>query len=190
MSDSTFDKFVQLISILKELGIVSGCVALFVYLRNRILEKMKKRELMCFRIGGKYYEIIKVCNQLRAQANLVSADSPMRLKDLNQELGHFHDLVIDVPNSGGPTDIEIGEVRQVFGDKAAASVKKLGTLFVEIDNEWKEGDAWGFVNTSKVHLNAVAILYEWNKLVRIMAHKRWMRKQTVERDFFEKSEAL
>ena len=170
-------------AVLRNLMELPFLIFAFKYIRKRLDE----RKEICNRIGVKYYPCIIIVADIRKNAKDITQDSISPLMDVNVSLDKFHQEILRIPNNGSMEDIEISEIRKVFSSVAAECVCKIKDLIGTLDGMGKE--SWQDVCSSEVIGCANQILFQWDLLVKIMAHKCWMKKSTLEREYREKFNA-
>ena len=155
----------------------------FKYIRKRIDE----RHELCNRIGEKYYSCMTIVKNVRWEAAKVNQDSEEHLRTANTLLNKFHSKIQCIPNNGSVADVEIGEIRKMFSSKAAECVCKIQELIDKLDGMGKEPSSWKDICSTDVIGYSDRILCEWESLLKIMAHKCWMKVSTLKREYDEKA---
>ena len=168
-------------AVIKNLIGLSFLIFVFRYITKRLDER---REL-CNRVGVKYYSYMKIVMNARMEAAKVTQDTEGYLCSVNTLLNRFHFEIQRIPNDGSIEDVEICEIRKLFSPKAAKCVNKIKELIGKLDGIGKE--SWQDVCSADVIGCADQILHEWELLVKIMAHKCWMRTSTLKREYEERA---
>lgn len=153
---------------------------------DRFRQRQDEFERLCYKIGGRYYDIVETVSQMLFEAKRVSEDDLSPLRQVNSLLRKFNYELNGIQNIGRSSDIDILDVRKKFGNSAAEVILKLDELFLKLDEEGKEPDKWQLVCSATVIRYSYGIISQWNVLLAIMACKRFMRKKTLTRDFNEK----
>ena len=149
-----------------------------------------EKEVFCYRICDRYYEIIETVGQMLFEAKRVTISNLLPLRQVNVLLRKFNREINAAQNIGSVNDIELRDVRKQFGDSAAERILKLDGLFELLDGEGKDADKWHLVCSGKVIELSHGIIAQWRALVAIMARRRFMRYKTLTRDLREKAAAL
>lgn len=153
-------------------------------------KKLDDRRELCNRIGVKYYPCIQIVNNVRWAADKVTQDSEEHLRTVNTLLNRFHSEIQRIPNNGSVEDIEIGEIRKVFTSKATRCVYRIQELFGKLDGMGKEPSLWKDVSSVDVIGCADQVLHEWDSLLKIIAHKSWMKISTLKQEYEEQANGV
>lgn len=157
---------------------------------DRFRQRQDELERLCYKIGGRYYDIIETVRHMLCEAKRVSEGDLSPLRQVNSLLQKFDYELNNIQNVGSSSDIDIFDGRKGFGNPAAKTILKLNKLLEKLNQETKEPDKWELVCSCNVIELSHAIISQWNLLVAIMACKRWMRAETLMRDFNEKAAGL
>ena len=130
--------------------------------------------------------LFQMSDRLRTEARKVDIDEMEHLKRVNGLLAQFNFHLLHLPEG----TVAIGDVRKLFSEKAAACIEQIEDSFGVMDREGKEWAAWTAVCSSNVFSSANTILYQWDRLLGVMARKQHMTKEMLIRDFHEKSLGL
>ena len=157
---------------------------------DRFRQRQDELERLCYKIGGRYYDIVETVKQMLSEAKRVSEDDLSPLRQVNSLLRKFNYELNGIQNVGSSSDIDILDIRKRFGDLAGEIILKMDNFFTELDREGKEAGKWQLVSSGNVVGLSHAIISHWNHLLAIMARRRLMRTKTLQRDFYEKATAL
>ena len=145
-------------------------------------ERKRVRELM----GIRYFELMCVVKTARVQANKVDERNISFLDDVNRSLRMVNQSLRYSTNIGSAMELELSEIRNVFGKKAANLVRSMNDKLNKLDGEWKEHELAQTICSSRVVELCDSVLELWKELVYVMAKKSAMKPDELNQYFREK----